>query len=74
MDLVIMGVALKMANSLLPVGCQYILVLASQALMNLSRVVSYNDAQQGIPILRLGERGKHTLAQGPVYSSAGAKP
>lgn len=61
-----MCVALEMSDGLLPVCRKDVFVLARQSLVNLDKLAS--------PLLNKAAAIGHTLAQGPVYSSAGAKP
>lgn len=72
-QLELMSVALEMADGLLPIGGQDILVLAGQALMDLKRIVIVSrwSSMMGLMVPEL-PGGVRTLAHGPVYSSAGA--
>lgn len=72
MDLVIMIIALEVADSLLPICCQDILILTTQTLMDLCSTNRAVSAKVGSDFGK--DEGWHTFAQGPVYNSAGANP
>lgn len=65
LEFVLLG--LEMADCLLPVRSEDVLVLAGQALVNLLSQNDVSDVGDGDWPGR-----RHTFAHGPVYSSAGA--